>query len=838
MCAMSSAGKGAPLLEHRLAVVLNGGVSLAVWMGGVALEMDNLRRAASGLSFHCPPGIPAERARGERALFDLWRKHASEKKFRLTVDVIAGTSAGGLNGVLLAMAVAHGAPLSGLRELWLEAAELSGHALLEPQAGGQASVLNGQFFLDRVADAISSLRTAAAGDGADVTLTVTSTALGGRARSVRDSMGTPFLEPDHRRRYVFRRVKDHVSYTAGAGAGAFGAELIDDFADLDAVALAARASASYPVAFAPVSETPGLRSHRSWPPWATGPQLDWLADGGILDNSPFEPVLEAIADRPVDSTWHRTLCFIVPAAEEAALGREIGQPQAAGAPPPWTSVIKSAIGLPREADFRDDVEQLHELIRSGRSSADVGRFSHLIGSIGDASFPGALALAAGAMQLYRQSRAAAGIYEIRDAVARPGAYLDPVSGVDPGAVLARHRLWLPDEFPATLSPSWTWGLAAAERAATVMLRALARDTKVADDVRATLSGISKKIAAVRVAVMARLSRAALPAAGPEAASEAASLADRVYAELDVPATLADLVNSAAATFAAARLGERALALQVLQAALFVEVINGAGGVPSGTKQRPIFDFVRMGICEAPPVFQQALADAGNGAAAGAALPAGNILYGTRLTHFAAFGRAEWRAWDWLWGRLHAAMHLGRLLGLPPDAIDEIVTHIAIAEGTSVNDVNRRIGDVMTATPGELIATMKADGCLPAAADAALALLGSPAVTSPPVPGPVRWAGSWAYALASRRPVRATAGKRVLRGLLAIPRWYLWRKLMERQPGERPADRGQPPARNPRPHRGPSPSPGAGSQDTAATLNAKAQASGGLGSQTSQQPGLK
>ena len=33
-------GTPAETIEHRLALVMNGGVSLAVWMGGVACEID------------------------------------------------------------------------------------------------------------------------------------------------------------------------------------------------------------------------------------------------------------------------------------------------------------------------------------------------------------------------------------------------------------------------------------------------------------------------------------------------------------------------------------------------------------------------------------------------------------------------------------------------------------------------------------------------------------------------------------------------------------------------------------------------------------------------------
>src|SRR4051812_2022829 len=38
---------GPPAGELRLAVVMNGGVSLAIWMGGVAHELDLLRRASA-----------------------------------------------------------------------------------------------------------------------------------------------------------------------------------------------------------------------------------------------------------------------------------------------------------------------------------------------------------------------------------------------------------------------------------------------------------------------------------------------------------------------------------------------------------------------------------------------------------------------------------------------------------------------------------------------------------------------------------------------------------------------------------------------------------------------
>ena len=90
--------------QLRMALVLNGGVSLAVWMGGVVHELDLLRRA-------CSDGLdPAQQPRPyDQVVFDRWRElsRAGGRERAVVVDVIAGTSAGGLNGALLATAVAN-----------------------------------------------------------------------------------------------------------------------------------------------------------------------------------------------------------------------------------------------------------------------------------------------------------------------------------------------------------------------------------------------------------------------------------------------------------------------------------------------------------------------------------------------------------------------------------------------------------------------------------------------------------------------------------------------------------------------------------------------------------
>ena len=84
--------------ELRMALVMTGGVSLAVWMGGVSAELYRL--------------VKREGVYGDLlALTDT----------RVTVDITSGSSAGGLNGVFLGAALARDLPTSEfdrLRDLW------------------------------------------------------------------------------------------------------------------------------------------------------------------------------------------------------------------------------------------------------------------------------------------------------------------------------------------------------------------------------------------------------------------------------------------------------------------------------------------------------------------------------------------------------------------------------------------------------------------------------------------------------------------------------------------------------------------------------------------------
>ena len=77
--------------QLRLALSMNGGVSLAVWIGGAVSEIDCLRR-------------------GDEFWGDLLEGCGFQRE--ALVDVMTGASAGGLNAVLMAQAIRSQTPFS------------------------------------------------------------------------------------------------------------------------------------------------------------------------------------------------------------------------------------------------------------------------------------------------------------------------------------------------------------------------------------------------------------------------------------------------------------------------------------------------------------------------------------------------------------------------------------------------------------------------------------------------------------------------------------------------------------------------------------------------------
>jgi len=109
--------------ELRLATVLYGGVSLCIYMHGVTKELHRLVRASNALE----NGKEAATTPVEEVYRDLLHELAEQSdgvRTRVVLDIVSGTSAGGINGIFLAKALAHDLELDPLRKLWLEEGDI------------------------------------------------------------------------------------------------------------------------------------------------------------------------------------------------------------------------------------------------------------------------------------------------------------------------------------------------------------------------------------------------------------------------------------------------------------------------------------------------------------------------------------------------------------------------------------------------------------------------------------------------------------------------------------------------------------------------------------------
>ncbi|HJX43333.1 MAG TPA: DUF3376 domain-containing protein [Geodermatophilus sp.] len=743
---MTELGQHRRKRELRVALVLNGGVSLAVWMGGVTHELDLLRRAsrvACGATEDDVGGV----AHHDRDVFDAWVTLCRDSDVgEVVVDVIAGTSAGGLNGTLLATAVARGVPLDPpgggpgprLRDIWDTSARLEEGALLRRpgQEPALASVLDGDFFRRQIEDVVAGMDGSGGhGRPGPMTLFVTATALGPAHRDYRDSFDRHFDVADHRHLYCFRRTEDErVGYSPGdgppgtwwhggspGGAGRTG-PLVDDFDPVDAdaanaLATAARASASFPLAFEPVREGPDLARRRVLPSSTVeSAGRRWLVDGGVLDNAPFQPVLDAISRRPATEPVRRMLVYVVPSRgtqapaldEAGAAGPAVAaDDDGAAGHPPWPAILGAAVGFPREGDIRADMEYAAELLSSGEATdvrPEVGPEALFREEVDAPTHA-----ADGLFEQYRRARAVGGLQDVRVTVARAretsGVVLAPSAGVRPAELCELDLPWAPPADPRaafTASP-WTWGLATAERVCRLMVRDLwDRDNVDPAEIRVVNAALTR-VEAVRDAVASRV--AADAATAPGDAPGLVDWAAARFADLRVQEALTHCLEEAAGAYSNAR--QKVVTPDaVLHAGLVVEVATQAFTAHQTFRRTAQFDFLRLG-----PDVESPLADRTVDEIDAARRCGDDKLYGTRLQHFAAFGLSEWRAWDWTAGRLDAQAHLARAVrgGDAGAWAAEAQTHTVRAElGLSPQDWAARRDALRSTTDADLLAALRDD----------------------------------------------------------------------------------------------------------------------------------
>lgn len=404
--------------ELRLALVCYGGVSLAVYMHGVTKEILKLVRASrvyhgedNHLRRQSSTYSELDQAHGrerdtEEVYFELLQAIGTTFDLRIFVDTIAGASAGGINGVLLARALAHDLSLDQHRKMWLEQADIL--ALMDedhiagkwsklfmkpvfwainnrwltqfaPDAEMRQKLLlftrsrwfkppfSGKIMTTMLLDACMAMEEGAEAGasllpvGHKLQLIVSVTDFYGYTQDIPLHDPPSIREREHRHVLKF----DYVQHTAGRTVTDF------DKAHVPGLVFAARATSSFPGAFPPaqISEIDEVLVGRrqGWPTRAeflasnfkpliaagADPVKTSFIDGSVLNNKPFGEAIASLRGRPAYREVDRRIVYIDPDPEGGHL-------EAGGAAPGFLHTIRGALSdIPRNQPVRDELESVH-----------------------------------------------------------------------------------------------------------------------------------------------------------------------------------------------------------------------------------------------------------------------------------------------------------------------------------------------------------------------------------------------------------------------------------------------------------------------------------------------
>ncbi|MET0532810.1 MAG: patatin-like protein, partial [Steroidobacter sp.] len=384
-----------PVLETRLAVVIYGGVSLAIYISGLVQEMLNLVRATAPDGSRQPlVGTPAGTEKAYRKLSqllgnsgasrsDLWQQICDGAplpiRSRFVIDVLSGTSAGGINAIFLAKALVNNQSLRDLKDLWITEGDIekliNDRKSLTPGMQRQLppqSLLNSNRMYVKLLDALDGMEHAQPNGTTPLVdhLDLYSTATDIHGLELPIALADRVVT-ERRHRNVF-----HFSFAAHSSKpkNAFKADK-NPF-----LAFAARCTSSFPFAFEPMTLDdifPILRRskrHRS-EPYCDPSKKYWrefyadydhgfgnghtaeafdqrpFGDGGYLDNKPFSYAIDTMLSRQSTLPLNRKLIYIEPNPEESAVA-DLSRPDAI------ENSLAALVGLPRYETIRQDLEQV------------------------------------------------------------------------------------------------------------------------------------------------------------------------------------------------------------------------------------------------------------------------------------------------------------------------------------------------------------------------------------------------------------------------------------------------------------------------------------------------
>jgi patatin-related protein len=437
-----------PRREIRFAVVMYGGVSLAIYINGVAQELLDMVRATATVPTEAtkdkenneekeweplikdelPGAMAVYRKLGQYLGLNREQRKAKLRedtvsttdpiRTQFVVDIISGTSAGGINGVFLAKALARNQNMGGLKQLWLSEGDLgkllndkhsmggvAGFNLKEPQQ----SLLNSQRMYYKLLQALDDMdegKNHSVEDSPlvrELDLFVTTTDIEGLPLPI-DLFDDVVYERRYKNVFHFRYASEETTGTRR-----------DDFtkANDPFLAFAARCTSSFPFAFEAMrlcDITAIAKAYKADPPYSdqSATTAEWdkffsdylrnslfdldltardkdatgnlpgtgtldeklsqaekdlresfrkrsFGDGGYLDNKPFSHATSLLTRRFADCAVDRKLIYVEPSPEHPEL-------TAARVDPPdfAENVRAAALDLPRQETIREDLDRVYE----------------------------------------------------------------------------------------------------------------------------------------------------------------------------------------------------------------------------------------------------------------------------------------------------------------------------------------------------------------------------------------------------------------------------------------------------------------------------------------------
>ena len=323
-----------PPQELRLAITMSGGVSLAVWMGGVARELNLLTEASSRR-----PAVPGEQP-GDTAARGLYRKLLDLMQVTVSIDVLAGTSAGGINAALLGLAAVGRCDLAGLRRFWIDCGSLTS-LLRDPRVADPPSLLQGDGrLLADLRAGIGAILRPPPDDPPPTDVFVTTTLLSAETTCFTDDYGTVIGAADHHG--LFHFTQD---------------DLCGDI--LGPLSLAGRSSASFPGAFEASFVPRGAKADDTHPDMARFSNLTiphWAADGGLMDNNPIGPLLQTVFERSAGRQVRRALLYVTPTSGPP----QAPPPELFSSPPPLARALLSDLNAAMSQSITTDLATIRD----------------------------------------------------------------------------------------------------------------------------------------------------------------------------------------------------------------------------------------------------------------------------------------------------------------------------------------------------------------------------------------------------------------------------------------------------------------------------------------------